>query len=149
MLVHRKTKPHYQIQMPLTSLIDIVFMLLIYFMLTANFIVDEGIDIKLPQANQSDVQEKNSAEAITVYIDKDGKAYIKEKLIPDDKLFITLKQLIGTQKASMDSQSKSKSQRLVIIKADKTVILNSAVKVMDIAKSAGAARLCIATEKEL
>jgi biopolymer transport protein ExbD len=37
----------------------------------------------------------------------------------------------------------------VIIKADKTVILNKAVKVMDIAKAAGAARLSLATEKGL
>ena len=39
--------------------------------------------------------------------------------------------------------------RLVIIKADKTVILNKAVKVMDIAKAAGASRLSLATEKGL
>ena len=45
----RKRK-RYEIQAPLTSLIDIVFMLLIYFLLTTNFMVDEGIKIKLPQA---------------------------------------------------------------------------------------------------
>jgi biopolymer transport protein ExbD len=38
------------VQMPLTSLIDIVFLLLIYFLLTTNFMVDEGIKIKLPEA---------------------------------------------------------------------------------------------------
>ena len=48
-LLPRK-KNRYQIQTPLTSLIDIVFMLLIYFLLTTNFMVDEGIKIKLPQA---------------------------------------------------------------------------------------------------
>ena len=41
MLVHRKKKFRYAIQAPLTSLIDIVFMLLIYFLLTTNFMVDE------------------------------------------------------------------------------------------------------------
>jgi len=53
MLVHRKKRPRYQIQAPLTSLIDIVFLLLIYFLLTTNFMVDEGIKIKLPQAKAS------------------------------------------------------------------------------------------------
>jgi biopolymer transport protein ExbD len=37
--------------------------------------------------------------------------------------------------------------RLVIIKADRTVELNKAVAVMDVAKAAGAGRLCLATEK--
>ena len=50
MLVHRKKRPRYKLQMPLTSLIDIVFLLLIYFLLTTNFMVAEGINVSLPQA---------------------------------------------------------------------------------------------------
>jgi biopolymer transport protein ExbD len=38
--------------------------------------------------------------------------------------------------------------KLVVIRADRRVILNKAVKVMDVAKAAGAGRLCLATEKE-
>jgi biopolymer transport protein ExbD len=38
--------------------------------------------------------------------------------------------------------------RLVVIKADRGVIINHAVRVMDVAKAAGAGRLCLATEKE-
>lgn len=49
MLKFKKHTNRYQIQAPLTSLIDIVFLLLIYFLLTTNFIVEEGIKIKLPQ----------------------------------------------------------------------------------------------------
>jgi biopolymer transport protein ExbD len=37
--------------------------------------------------------------------------------------------------------------RLVLIKADRAVILNHAVRVMDVAKAAGAGRLCLATDK--
>ncbi len=48
MLVHRKKKEHYRMQAPLTSLIDIVFMLLIYFLLTTNFIAESGINVNLP-----------------------------------------------------------------------------------------------------
>jgi biopolymer transport protein ExbD len=53
MLVHHRPRNRFQIQMPLTSLIDIVFLLLIYFLLTTNFMVEEGIKIKLPQARAS------------------------------------------------------------------------------------------------
>ena len=53
MLGKHKAKKRYEIRMPLTALIDIVFLLLVYFLLTTNFMVDEGIKIKLPQAKAS------------------------------------------------------------------------------------------------
>ena len=121
-------------QAHLTSLIDIVFMLLIYFMLTTNFMVDEGIKIKLPQARASAPQK---SEEITVYVDKEGQAWLNEKQIPHDQLFTRLKEKIAGD-----------TDRLVIVKADRSVMLNKAVKVMDIAKAAGAAKLCLATEKD-
>ncbi len=133
MLVHKTKRPRYEIQAPLTSLIDIVFMLLIYFLLTTNFMVDEGIKIKLPQAKAAAPQ---VATEITVYVDKEGQAYINEAKIGQDRLFKHLKELIGTDR-----------DKLVIIKADRGVVLNKAVKVMDLAKAAGAGRLCLATEK--
>ena len=134
MLVHKKRRPWYPIQTPLTSLIDIVFMLLIYFLLTTNFMVDEGIKIKLPQARAS---ASITQEEITVYVDREGRAYIKNAQVAEDQLFRQLKQLIGSQ-----------ADALVMVKADRLVELSRAVKVMDLAKAAGAARLCLATEKE-
>jgi biopolymer transport protein ExbD len=135
MLAFRPKKNRYQIQSPLTSLIDIVFLLLIYFMLTTNFIVEEGIKIKLPNAKASAPQVKQE---ITVFVDKEGTTYISDKEIPIDKLYTKIKDMIGND-----------PDRLVVVKADKTVILNKAVRVMDIAKAAGASRLCLATEKGL
>jgi biopolymer transport protein ExbD len=43
---------------------------------------------------------------------------------------------------------KHRTNKLVVVRADRAVILNKAVKVMDIAKAAGAERLCLATEKD-
>ena len=134
MLVHRKKRPRYQIQVPLTALIDIVFLLLIYFLLTTNFMVDEGIKIKLPQAKASAPQ---TEQEITVYVDREGRAFLRNQEVPLGHLFERLKEMIGGQE-----------DRLVVIRADRGVILNKAVKVMDVAKAAGAGRLCLATEKE-
>ncbi|MGD9231769.1 MAG: biopolymer transporter ExbD [Desulfobacterales bacterium] len=134
MLVHRKKRPRYQIQAPLTALIDIVFLLLIYFLLTTNFMVDEGIKIKLPQANASKPQ---TEETITVYVDRDGRSYLSNREISTGELFRTLKEMIGGRR-----------DKLVVVRADRGVILNKAVKVMDVAKAAGAGRLCLATEKD-
>jgi biopolymer transport protein ExbD len=135
MLVHAKRKKRYAVQMPMTSLIDIVFMLLIYFLLTTNFMVDEGIKIKLPQAKAAAPQ---TEEVITVFVDSQGRSFINEEEVSMDRLFDRLKKKIG-----------NKENELVVVRADRALILNKAVKVMDIAKAAGAGRLCLATEKEL
>ncbi|WP_419655642.1 putative biopolymer transport protein related to ExbD [Desulfosarcina variabilis str. Montpellier] len=135
MPMYGKRKKRYSVQMPITSLIDIVFMLLIYFLLTTNFMVDEGIKIKLPQAKAAAPQ---TEETITVFVDAQGRAFLGEEEVALDRLFNRLKARIG-----------SKTDELVVVRADRTVILNKAVKVMDIAKAAGAGRLCLATEKDL
>lgn len=134
MLVHRKKRPRYTVTAPLTALIDIVFLLLIYFLLTTNFMVDEGIKIKLPQAKAAAPQ---TEETITVYVDQQGRAFMGNDEIPIPRLFDRLKEMIG-----------NRENKLVVIRADRAVNLNKAVKVMDIAKAAGAGRLCLATEKE-
>ena len=134
MLIHPKRRPRMSVQVPLTSLIDIVFLLLIYFLLTTNYMVDEGIKIKLPQAKASTPQ---TEEVITVYVDQQGRAFLGTKEVSMSALFDGLKEMIG-----------DKEDKLVVVRADRAVILNKAVKVMDVVKAAGAGRLCLATEKE-
>ena len=134
MLVHPKRRDPIKVQVPLTSLIDIIFLLLIYFLLTTNFMVDEGIKIKLPQARAAAPQ---TEEVITVYVDQQGRAFLGTEEVSIARLFDRLKEKIGSQE-----------NKLVVIRADRAVVLNKAVKVMDIAKAAGAGRLCLATEKD-
>lgn len=135
MIVHPRKRPRLQVQAPLTALIDIVFLLLIYFLLTTNFLVDEGIKVKLPQARASAPQ---TEEVITVFVDRSGQAFLQDKPLSDEQLFGSLKEAIGSGR-----------NRLVVVRADRTVVLNHAVRVMDIAKAAGAGRLSLATEKGL
>jgi biopolymer transport protein ExbD len=134
MLVHAKRRKRVQVQVPLTSLIDVVFLLLIYFLLTTNFMVEEGINIKLPKAKAAAPQ---TEEVITVYVDQQGTAFLGTEEVSLPRLFDGLKEMIG-----------ARENKLVVIRADRAVILNKAVKVMDIAKAAGAGRLCLATEKD-
>ncbi|MFO7713672.1 ExbD/TolR family protein [Desulfosarcina sp.] len=135
MLVHRRKRPRYAVQAPLTSLIDIVFFLLVYFLLTTNFMVDEGIDIKLPQAEASKPQ---TQEEITIVVDARGRAFLENREVALNALFRRVQEKIG---AAQD--------RLVVIKADRTVVLDQVVAIMDVAKAAGAGRLCLATKKGL
>ena len=134
MLVHAQRKPRYGVQVPMTSLIDIVFLLLIYFLLTTNFMVDEGISVKLPQAQASAPQ---TEEVITVFVDAQGRTFMGNQPVALDLLFDRLREQLASRAAD-----------LVVVRADRSVILNQAVKVMDIAKAAGAGRLVLATEKD-
>lgn len=134
MLFPKRERHFYQLQAPLTSLIDIVFLLLIYFLLTTNFMVDEGIKIKLPKANATSPQTQKE---ITIVVDQQGGAFLENREVPLNELFAVLKERLA-----------GKEDGLVVIKADKAVVLNKAVRVMDVAKAAGAGRLVLATEKE-
>ncbi len=133
MLLHRKKRPRYQIQAPLTSLIDIVFMLLIYFLLTTNFMVEQGIDVNLPDAKASTPQTRQE---ITVFIDQAGMVYLGKQPVDFNDLFDRLQEKILEN-----------PEQLVVIKADGAIILDRAVQVMDIAQAAGAQKLFLATEK--
>ncbi len=129
--VKRRKRP--EIQWPLTALIDIVFLLLIYFLLTTNFLAEEGISVKLPQAQKASPQQE---EPINIYVDKAGHFFLGKKEVSAKELLTHLKEALA-----------SHPDRVVVIKADREVILNRAVRAMDIARAAGAQKLFLATEQ--
>ena len=133
MLVHFHKRPSYKVSAPLTSIIDIVFLLLIYFLLTTNYMVDEGITVRLPKAQASTPQVQRE---LVVYIDETGQTWVDADLVPEKHLFSEVKKRL--------SLIENKS---VIIRADKQLVLDKAVHVMDMVKAAGARKLCLATEK--
>jgi len=120
--------------MNMTPMIDIVFQLLIFFLLTTNFVTTEGIQVKLPQARATAAQIQ---EEITVFISKEGRIFVQQEEMGESRLYDRLRTLIAHNQ-----------YKLVIVKADREIMLNKAVKVMDIARKAGAERLCIATDRD-
>jgi len=126
-------RPRPRIQAPLTSLIDIVFMLLIYFLLTTNFMVDEGIKVQLPKADASSPQVHKE---LVVFVDGQGQTWVGQDKVPESKLFTEIKNSLAQRR-----------RKTVIIKADRSLVLNKAVRVMDIVKAAGAEKMSLATEK--
>ena len=126
-------RPRPTIQAPLTSLIDIVFLLLIYFLLTTNFLVDEGIKVQLPKADASSPQLHKE---LVVFVDGQGQTWIGQERVPEAQLFSEIKTALALRK-----------RKEVIIKADRSLVLNKAVRVMDMVKAAGAEKMSLATEK--
>lgn len=116
----------------ITPLIDVVLLLIIFFMLSAHFVVQPGIKIVLPQAKTAKLYPE---EKIIIFISSDNNIYFNDKPIIIDKLFSMLK----------DKLIKI-GEYTLIIKADEKINLGLAVKVMDIAKDAGAKELVISTK---
>ena len=118
----------------LTPLIDVVFLLLIFFMVTTTFAtIRYGMRVDLPTTTTP--QEKIE-QNIVVSINKDGKIYLGKKWVSE-------KQLV-----SLLSQEIKKKGTLVIVNADRNVTHGEVVRVMDLAKKAGAQKLGILTTPE-
>jgi len=111
---------------------DIVFLLLIFFMLSSSFIVQPGLRIKLPKAVTS---EMDLTKVIVIDVTKEGRVFLNGSNITIDDL----------PKILSEELSKV-SDKKVIIKADENTRHGFVVKVMDIAKLSGAEKLVIATE---
>ncbi|MDD5567963.1 MAG: biopolymer transporter ExbD [Candidatus Omnitrophica bacterium] len=126
----RRKKPKSDLNM--TPLIDMVFLLLIFFVLSSHFVLHRGFNIKLPESKhaQSQREDKN-----IVFVKEEGEIFLNDTKVRLDSLAQSLK-------ASMNR----KGSRIVVIRADEKVDLGLAVKVMDAAKQAEAQNLVIATQ---
>lgn len=120
-----------EIRLSIAPLIDIVFLLLIFFMVTSHFDVASGVRISLPKVAKRILSQEKTR--ITLVIDKSGYTYLEGKRIDMKTLQETLGKLV-----------KEKGIFQVIVQADKDVSHGKVVQIMDIAKTAGAHSIIIA-----
>lgn len=121
------------IDFDITPLIDVVFLLLIFFMLTTTFInVESGVKVDLPSGDFAEVSESQN---LVVSITENNVLYLNNKLIDPNRLSETIKEEIG------DS-----SGVLVVLEADQNINHGKVVRVMDLIKKGGAERIAIATK---
>lgn len=119
----------------LTPLIDIVFLLLVFFMLTSHFVQEQALNIDLPVADSGEVVTEDTQ--LEVVIDTEGRFLIDDHFIEADNL----------EKVLADHLVE-REEPLVRIRADRGVALGQAVKVMDAARKAGASGMDIVTEQQ-
>lgn len=114
-----------------SSLTDIVLLLMIFFLLSSSFVMQTGIKVQLPKAETGEPQ---SAKNVIITLTDAGTLYLNGEQLDLSTLGSRLASMIGREK-----------EQVVIIKADKTVSLQSTVEVIDVAKAVGAAKFMIAT----
>ena len=118
----------------LTPMIDIVFLLLVFFMLTAHFVKDQSLDIVLPEANSATKLDDEAA--LEISINNKNEILIDEKIIKSEELDITIQQNL-----------QGRSNKQVVLRGDKNSKLDLTVQVMDAARKAGAESLDIITSQ--
>jgi biopolymer transport protein ExbD len=117
----------------ITPLTDIFLVLLIIFMITTSVMIESAAKVNLPKATQT----TQEARGLTVTITADNKIYVNQMLVDPSQLEPTLRDLLTDD-----------PKKLVILQGDQSVILGEAVRVMDLAKRAGAQAISIAARKE-
>ena len=116
-------------RLDIAPLIDVVFLLLIFFMLTSSFIFQPGIRVNLPRAVTSEVLHR---ELLVITITEDNKVYINERPISGEEL------LSRITVASRDEQP-------LLIKADKEADLGKVIEVWDLCRKVEVKQINIAT----
>jgi biopolymer transport protein ExbD len=119
-------------QIDIAPLINIVFLLLIFFMLTSGFVMQPGIRVILPKAVTSEIVKY---ENIEILVTSGNVTYFDGKIITMQELISLLKQA-------------AKRNQTILIKADKHASLGRVVEIWDLARDLGLTQINIATNQE-
>lgn len=120
-----------EVTLGIAPMVDIVFLLLIFFMVTSHFDVGSGVRIQLPKVSTkiSDQEKKK----INLIVDNLGQAYLEGEKVDLETLPVRLKSLV-TEKGLL----------YLIIQADEDTRHGRVVQIMDMAKTAGIRSILIA-----
>ncbi|WP_293746874.1 biopolymer transporter ExbD [uncultured Paraglaciecola sp.] len=127
----RKVRVEEDATIDMTPMLDIVFIMLIFFIVTTVFVKEAGIEVNKPNGSLA-VMPKNAN--IFIAITEDGKVWIDKRPVETDLVRSNLERLMAEQPSDV-----------IIIQADKKAEHGLVVEVMDQIKAAGIDRISIAT----
>ena len=114
----------------ITPMLDVVFIMLIFFIVTASFVKESGIDVNKPQAQTSEAKDKAN---ILIAIDAAGGIWIDRRRIDPRAV-----------RANIERLHAENPQGTVVIQADQDARTGVLVQVMDAARLAGVYNVAIA-----
>jgi biopolymer transport protein ExbD/biopolymer transport protein TolR len=118
----------------LTPMVDVVFLLLIFFMISTTFVESPGISIKLPEASSQSIERE--PKEFKIYLSREGDIYYLDR-----KISITdYKKLLAEHQSNADNTT-------ILLLADQESRHGKVVTLMDLARDAGFVKLAIATEQ--
>ncbi len=117
-----------------TPMLDVVFIMLIFFIVTASFVKESGIDVNRPEANTATQQDRAN---ILVGISANGEIWINRRRID-----------LSSVRANIERLSAENPQGTVVIQADEEAPTKLLVGVMDASREAGVYNISIATSQD-
>ncbi|MBU2883486.1 biopolymer transporter ExbD [Psychrosphaera sp. B3R10] len=118
----------------MTPMLDIVFIMLIFFIVTTSFVKEAGIEVVKPKAAAS---KPNSKGNIFIAIKANGEVWMDKRLVDIERVAANIERMLAEQPTES-----------IIVQADKESKHGVVVKVMDAIKSAGELKIIIAAEKK-
>ena len=115
----------------LTPLVNVFFLLLVFFIFTSSFIFQPGIKVNLPKAVTSEVIQQ---ENVVIIITRDDKIYLNDREISQDEIASNLRII-------------AKGKTPLLIKADSHASLGRVVEIWDMCRSEGVSQINIATSQ--
>ena len=113
-------------------MLDVVFILLIFFIVTANFIKEPGLEVNRPDAENSNIQENA---AILIAVGANDEVYMDGRRID-----------VRQVKANVVKMLADNPQGSVVIQADERATADAIIKVMDQSRDAGVYAISLASE---
>ncbi len=126
-----------EVDLDITPLIDVVFLLLIFFMVSTTFDHNSEINITLPSSSKELTEAK--PDAVNIGLDSQGVVYINDKALANAQ--------IETIKAALSEALVGLNEPPVIISADAEATHQSVVRVMDAARQLGLVKITFATQE--
>ena len=118
----------------ITPMLDIVFIMLIFFIVTTSFVKEISIDVNRP--TKSPIKEKKKSEVISVRISGEGQIFVQDRLITLDAV-----------RANIESSLALKPEATVVVVSDREADAGFLVKGIDQARLAGARKGSLAAKK--
>ena len=129
-----RRKPGEEPRIDLTPMVDVVFLLLIFFMISTTFVETPGISIKLPEASSQTIDRE--PKEIKIYLSREGDIFHRDQKISLEGF-----------KALLAEHKSNAAQTTVLLLADQESRHGKVVTLMDLARDAGFVKLAIATEQ--
>jgi biopolymer transport protein ExbD len=131
MKISKKAKR--KVGLNLTSLIDVLFILIIFFAVSSTFLEQPGIELKLPEAKSGNTQ---IIDKVIINVDRDGNIYLNDKPVKLDALAEQVKTL-----------NEKRDEKSVTLNADSDVKHGTVISIMDALRRDGIYKIVIATAK--
>ncbi|HPS57064.1 MAG TPA: biopolymer transporter ExbD [Spirochaetota bacterium] len=117
----------------ITPMVDVILVLLVIFMVTANFLKKESININLPKVASADPNIKESKQ---VAVTKDGKLFLEGRSITESALV-----------TEMSRESKYRPNMRVTLSADENLSYGTVSKVMGLLRRSGVTRMALSVKR--